>query len=154
MNLPTSGSRGAAAWEGNFSRIYIRKQNTGQALAPRAAQTGMRPRGLQLQAGQACPAATLLEAEPKAPAHFSQVAQARHCWSLAGRSPNPPQSTLGPTVPSLMDVVPYWHPPTQTYQEAFPATDNSLNGSWLNSSCSVGFEKCSIAAGGALGCYI
>lgn len=66
----------------------------------------------------------------------------------------PPQSTLGPTVPSLMDVVPYWHPPMQLYQEAFPATDNSLNGSWLNSSCSVGFEKCSIAAGGALGCYI
>lgn len=91
MNLPTSGSRGAAAWEGNFSRIYIWKQNTGQALSPRAAQTGMRPRGLQLQAGQACPAATLLEAEPKAPAHFSQVAQARHCWPLAGRSPHPPK---------------------------------------------------------------
>lgn len=55
MNLPTSDSWGAAAWVGNFSWIYIWKQNTEQVLAPRAAQTGMRPCGLQLQAGQACP---------------------------------------------------------------------------------------------------
>lgn len=65
-----------------------------------------------------------------------------------------PQSTLGPTVPSLMHVVPHWHLPTQTYQKTFPATENSLNRSWLNSSCSMGFEKCSNVARGDHGCYI
>lgn len=91
------------------------------------------------------PSATLLEAETKVPAYFSQVAKARHCWPL-GRVTKPHQSTLSPTTPLLMDVVPHWPPPTRTHQETFPATENSLTGSWLNSSCSVGFERCSNTA--------
>lgn len=139
MNLPTSGSWGTKYRTSTCSKSC---PDWGEALwAPAAGWAGM-------------PSATLLEAEPKAPAPFSQVAQAKHCWPLGGRVPKPHQSSLSPAEPSLMDVVPHWHPPTQTYQETFPATENSLTGSWLNASCSVGFEKRSNAAGGDLGCYI
>lgn len=140
-NLPASGSWGAAAWVGNFSHSYVWKQNTEQGLALRAAQIGLRPWGLQLQARQACPLPPCWRQSQKLQLIFPT-------WHkpgcpLAGRVTKPHQSTLGPTVPSLMDVVPHWHPPTQTYQETFPATENSLNGSW-----------CRNAAGGDLGCYI
>lgn len=93
MNAPTSGSWETAARVGNFSCIYIWKQNTEQALAPRAAQTGMRPWGLQLQAGQAC-LCHLARGRSKSSSSFFEVAQARHCWSLARRVTKPTKAPL------------------------------------------------------------
>lgn len=96
MNTPVLGSRGAAACMGNFSRIYISKQNPVQALAPVAAWAETRPHShrCHLSGGQ------------KALARCPQAAQPGTAGPLLGGSPKPHQSALRQTAPSLMNVVP------------------------------------------------
>lgn len=75
-------------------------------------------------------------------ARFSQAAQARHCWPLAGRC------NLQPTeAPSAQRHLHLWTwypvsiPPTETYRHTLQTADKALHRSWLNSCSSVCFEK-------------